>query len=419
MKFMIKKTRFIALLLGLVLIMASLAGCSKEPKSDLEKAILTIDDKEYTLQDIMYILYSVENQATTEAYYTQMFGGDASDYWDEKDDETGKTVREQVKESVLDTATMIFVMEEKAKEAGYKLTEEELAEVDEEVSNVLSNLESKEEYLTRTGFTKENLKTMITQYNLAYKYYMDQLSAVKVDENTVKETIDPEEYAQVEVEYIFFGTGEVDNSGNYSLYEPEKISEILKKAQAAYDEVKAGADMIKTGEKNYSNEYTVDTGTMPLYKNPEENEESLYNAFKDLKEGDLCAGVIEVTDGYYIIRVINENSTEAYDEAVQEELTNLQVDAYQDEYDTMLTNYKIKTNEDNWSAIEIGNYAFPPYEDDADSDFDYDEGNTDDISNTDDINNTDITDDADDTENLDEDPGASGEPVKGEDGSVG
>lgn len=413
MKFMIKKTRFIALLLGLVLIMASLAGCSKEPKSDLEKVILTIDDKEYTLQDIMYILYSVENEASTQAYYSQMYGGDAADFWNQKDEETGKTVREQVKESVLDTATMIFLMEEKAKEAGYKLTDEELLDVEDEVDSVLSNMKDKEEYLKRTGFTEENLKDMVTQYNLAYKYYMDQISSVKVDESSIKETIDPEEYAQVEVEYISFSTGELDNSGNYSLYEPEKISEILKKAQAAYDEVKAGADMQKTGEKYFSEEYTVDTGTMSLYKSPEENDENLYNAFKDLKEGELCSGVIEASDGYYIIRLINENSTEAYDEAVKEKLTELQMDAYQDEYDAMLKDYKIKINEDNWAAIEVGNYAFPPMEDGADADFDYDEDNTDSLENTEDTDNTDMDEDLDGgTESTDE-------PVIDDDGAVG
>ncbi len=382
------RIRYMAILLVLILVVGSISGCSSNNKkdddnkdkkgditNDLERVILTIDDKDYTLQDIMYMLYTVESDAATEIYYTKMFGGDESSYWDEKDDVTGKTVRELTKDSVIDVAEMIILLEQQAKEEGYTLNEDELAEVDDDVASALEAMNGKDDYLKRTGFTTENLTELVKQYNLATKYYTDQAAKIQVDQNSIKEIVSPEDYAQVEVEYMLFSTGAYDDQGNYTVYEPEMVSQILKNAQAAYQEIADGADFSSTGKKYESEDPLVEVGTMPLYNNAEDNEESLYNAFKDLKNGDLYSGVVEVTDGYYIIRMVNDNCTEAYDQAVEEELTNAQASAYEEQFKTILAKHTVSINEENWALIEIGNYAFPPIENDEDGNFDYDEDN--------------------------------------------
>ncbi len=389
----IDKVRFISILLVFIMVMTAAVGCNStkkdnqednvnkdnqqtKPEPDLEKVILTINDKDYTLQDIMYILYTVEFQAASDINMAIAMGNSETDYWNEKDDTTGKTIRELTKESVLDVAEQIIIQEQIAKEKGYKLTEDELDTVESEVQDVLDNLKGNEEYLTRTGFTKEKLTELVKQYDLAYKYFMDQMKQVKVDDTGIKKEINPKDYAQVEIEYILFWTGDVDQKGNYSRFEPEMISKILKQAQAAYKEVEEGGDLIEVGDKYYSDEYTVEAGTQPLYKNEEENEESLYNAFKDLKVGELYPGVVETTDGYYILRLVNDNCTEAYDEMIEEETRNAKEAAYQEEFNKIKASYTIKVNEKNWANIQIGNYAVPAIDNDSDEEFDYDEDNS-------------------------------------------
>ncbi len=378
-KVRIDKMRFIALILVLVLVMTFSVSCKskkqQEPQNDLEKVVLTINDTDYTLQDIMYVLYSVESQTADEINRYIVQGNTESDYWNEIDDATGKTVRELTKQSILDTAENIIIQAQLAKEQGYELTADELDTVNSEVDLVLDNMEGNAEYLTRTGFTKEKLTELVKQYNLAYKYSMDQMDKMEIDEDSVKSDIDPKDYAQVEVEYILFWTGDVDTEGNYNLYEPEKITEILKKAQAAYEEVAKGADMMAVGDEYYSEEYPVEAGTQPLFDNPEQNEESLYNAFKSLKVGELYPGVIETSDGYYIIRLVNDNSTDAYEQMVEEEIRYARSSAYDAEFEKIKADYNIKINEENWASIQIGNYAFPPMGISSDIEFEYDEDN--------------------------------------------
>ncbi len=389
----IDKVRFISIFLIFIMIMTAAVGCNStkkdnkvnkenqdnqqiKPETDLERVILTINDKDYTLQDIMYILYTVEFQTAFDINTSIAMGNSETDYWNEKDDVTGKTIRELTKEQVLDVAEQVIIQEQIAKEKGYQLTEDELDTVESEVQDVLDNLNGNEEYLTRTGFTKEKLTELVKQYDLAYKYFMDQMKKVKVDDASIKKDINPEDYAQVEIEYILFCTGDVDKQGDYSRYEPEMISKILKQAQAAYKEVEEGKDVLEVGDKYYSDEYTVEAGTQPLYKNEEENEESLYNAFKDLKVGELYPGVVETNDGYYIIRLVNDNCTEAYDEIIEEETGYAKEAAYQAEFNKIKANYTIKVNEENWANIQIGNYAVPAVESDFDEEFDYDEDNS-------------------------------------------
>ncbi len=397
-KVIIEKGRFVALLLVLILVLAFTVGCnSSKPKEvkDLEKVILTINDKDYTLQDIMYVLYVVESNAADDINRAIALGETESDYWLEKDDVTGKTVRELTKESVLDVAENVIIQAQLAEKEGYVLTEDDLDTVDMEVQDVLDYMYGQPEYLARTGFTKENLTELVKQFNLAYKYSMDQISKIQVDQSMIDSDIKPEDYAQVEIEYIQFWTGEIDMDGNYNLFEPEKITEILNQAQAAYEEVAEGKDIITVGDEYYSEDYTVEAGTQPLFNNAEDNEENLYNAFKDLKVGELYPGVIETMDGYYIIRLVNDNCTEAYDQMVEEVARSVKQSTFDDEFDKLKADYNIQINEENWKNIEIGNYAYPKMEIDSDTEFEYDE------------------------DNLEEDSEDSGFDIIDEDGAVG
>ena len=393
----IDKIRFITYVLILSLVLVGTAGCSKKKEDikDIDKVILTINDKDYTLQDIMYALYSVESQVSQDLSVMLSLGNTETDFWNEKDEETGKTTKDITKENVLKVAEDIIIQAQLAEKEGYVLSEEELDTVNEDVKTVLKNLEDKPDYLARTGFTTEKLTELVKQYNLAAKYVTDKVSEINIDKDSVSQNISPEDYAQVELEYILFWTGDVNLNSDYELFGPEKITEILKKAQAAYEEVESGADLIEVGEKYYSEEYTVEADTQPFFKNPEETGEDLYNAFKDLKVGELYPGVIETPDGYYIIRLVNDNCTTAYEEMLEEETQTAKIDAYDAKFADIKAGYTIQVHDENWANIEIGNYAFPKTELNSDTEFEYDE------------------------ENLEEDSEDSGSDLIDDDGAVG
>lgn len=321
----------------------------------LTDPILTVDDRVYTLQDLMYIIYSFEYSADLYASEQAISG---IDYWNDKDEETGLTGREIEKQNAIENAELIAVLYDKALEEGYKLDEDELTILNEEVDSILSSMS--DDYKKQTGLTVDNLKKQILEAALASKYLEAELDKIEVDRELIASDYEYEDYAQYEVEYIYLSTVYYDANFNVVYYSPEEITEILKQAQAMLTDIKAG----KSFEEVALNLEDADFGNMAVYLDPEKADEALYEAVKNLKVGQLYDGVVESDDGYYILRLVDDKCTEAYDEAIDEAVYWQQNAIFMEEYDKMATKYKITLNEDNWNNVEFGNLAYESYDED-------------------------------------------------------
>ena len=319
--------------------------------------IMTIDDQEYTLQDMMYIIYAVE-----ESYnYQAAFG---YDIWN-LEDESGKTGEVLAKEEVKDQFIWVTLLSEKAIEAGYSLSEEEQSDIDESKDSILESLS--EEYQKRTGFTEDNLQIAMENYILAYNYYNDQLEKVEIDEDEITASINQEDYHGYEIEYICVPTVEWDSEGNASELSESEVKEAKKTATSMMEEAKSGTDFETIVGDDEINEY----GSMTLTKNDESLDEKVVNAALTLKNDEMYGTIIEAADGYYIIKMINNNSTQAYDEAVTNAINEEKTNGYDVIYQDMLSKRKIKMNDDEWDKIVIHNYAYENVEYDDEDYYDY------------------------------------------------
>lgn len=322
----------------------------------LTDPILTVDDRVYTLQDLMYIIYSFEYSADLYAAEQAISG---IDYWNDKDEETGLTGREIEKQNAIENAELIAVLYDKALEEGYKLEEEELTILEEEVDSILSSMS--DDYKKQTGLTEENLKKQVLEVSLASKYLEAELDKIEVDRELIASDYKYEDYAQYEIEYIYISTVYYDDNFNVVYHSPEEIIEILKQAQAMLAQVKEG----KSFEEVALNLEDVDFGNMSVYLDPEKEDEALYEAVKNLKVGQLYDEVVESADGYFIIRLVDDRCTEAYDEAIDEAVYWEQNAIFMEEYEKMATKHKITLNEENWNNVEFGNLAYESYDEDT------------------------------------------------------
>ena len=348
----------------------STTDVSATPNADLTKTVYTIDGNPVTLQDMMYIIYTTEADANQNAMYATYFGGD---FWEEVDEETGLTGRQATKQSALEVAQMVSVLYDEAVKNNLTLTEDDIAYKDEEIESILSSMTP--EYLAATGFTKENLDAAITKYYLALQYYQQELDKIDVDEEAIKADYDYEEYRQNEIEYIYMPTILIDDEGNDTYLTAEQIKTMLEKGNEMLASVKSGKTIEEAVEASGTDIEQIDYGTFAIYaddEDQEEMEESLYKAFNTLKVGDIYDGLVEVEDGYYIIRFLDDNCTEDYDQIIEEQVYYEKEVAYSATYEELAATHEITVNEDVWNNIEIGNLAYEPM------DFDFDVETTDD-----------------------------------------
>lgn len=362
----------VALTLIVVACFSMLVGCSKKAKNvnknetqdgvkapeefdqvKLTDVIFTMGDQEYTLQDMMYTIYLGENDASMYALYYEAEG---KDFWETKDDLTGKTNRELVKSSILENAELFAIHYNKAIKEGMTLSEDELSIVEEEAKNIFDVMT--EDYVKQTGFTMENLTKQITEVTLANKYYESELEKIEVDEELIREDTPYEEYAQWKVEYIFFPTTYYDEDFNQYVYEPEDITKIVKQAKETLKEVKAGASMEEVALPLED----VDSGKLSLSKDSEATEESLYEALNSMKVGQLYDSLVEVEDGYYIIRLIDDACTEEYEAVIQQEIDSQRNDIYMQTFEELKKQENISEKKEVWDKVEIGNLAYEAYE---------------------------------------------------------
>ena len=211
--------RLVALMLFFALTISVMTGCGSEKKDEtstkqeatntsdttqekkveklpLDTVLLTIDDKDYTIEELMYVIYCQEEYYGSMATdYAMSYG---LDFWNDILDEmTNETGSQMAMNATIKMAKSYVLLRKQAQDAGYKLTSEEEDDLKAVVNDILENMG--EEQKERTGFTEEKLIPMVRDYMIVSNYMTDQVQSQKVNENKIKESIDYKDYKQREL----------------------------------------------------------------------------------------------------------------------------------------------------------------------------------------------------------------------------
>lgn len=284
--------------------------------------LLRIDGKGYNISDLSYYFYTVESRYS---YYDSLFGG----YWDMTvDDETGETVRDTSKKEVVQLALFNEVLYNEAKAAGYSLTDEEKETIKTNVSTLISS-EIPPADIRKNNFTKAYLTDVLGKVTLAERYRQDQIKELNVDVEEVKKDIDYEEYRQYDIETISVSKITTDDDGNVVDLTEEQI-------QAAYEKLKDIYETAKSTEDWSSLVPADDTDLIykedDFLKSDSRFSEAMLNAMMAMNNGDVSE-IFEEDEDYFIVKMVNNNSSESYDAAVEEALTQAENEAFSDKFD--------------------------------------------------------------------------------------
>lgn len=295
-------------------------------KNDL---VVTVGKSKIYMDEMMYYIYVFETI------------GSLYDAFSES--ETSIFENEEIKNLLLDEVIMNEILYEKALKEGYIITKNEIAENKETVSLLLEYMS--EEQLKITGFTEKTLLKVLEKSTISEKIENDILKSFNIDKAVVTATINKEDYRQYNTAYMFFPSTVISDSGKYI----DNKESALKDAKAALEASKKGIafDNIILGYDD------AITDTLNFVKGDQNTEKAFEDAALKLKN-DEYSDVVETDSGYYIIKMINNNSVEAYDEAVSDAIATEEEKQLNEYYEKIKKDYKITINHKVWDKIDLG-----------------------------------------------------------------
>lgn len=352
------------------------AGCSKNktqdppkesasPKPDFD-VVLTVNDTDIYMDEMMFYIYQTEEEGNQNEEMYQNFFGES--FWDSADEE-GVTNRELLKQDTIDSAILYEIFCQKAEESGYELSEEEKADVESDAQGTWELLTDKQKKAML--LTQERLTQVLLKISLAYEYYEDFMDSLPVDRDTAASMITPDEYRQYDVQYLYVPTVHFDENYEMTPYTEDEKEAAYKKIKGFLKKAKKGTEISQLLEEDDMETEISEVGFM-------EGDALFGKAFEKaaltLENGEVYKDVVEEEDGYYIIKMVDNNSTESYDMEVEAAIAQAEAEAFETAYKELKKDFEIKINDDVWDPIEIGTLTYDENAvTDEDMDFYYEE----------------------------------------------
>ena len=341
-----KSKRIMSILLVFLLAMGMTfaTGCSKKADSTGALVVTVGDDKIY-MNEMMYYIYAVESTgASYDQAYQQYYG---SSYWDMEYSE-GVTMRDQTKKYVMDTAIMYDILYDKAVADGFKMTDEEKTKNQTNTDAILKAITP--EQLKITGFTEDLLMKTQEKLVVGEKYYTKLVDGFDIDDQAITDTIKFEDNKQYDTEYLFIPTTSYD--ANY-----KAVALPDDKKKAALDSITAALTKVKAGEEFSAitaADTTITTDTLNFVYGDTNAETSYQDAAIALENDAYTTNIVETDLGYYIIKMVNNASTETYDKAVKTAISAAEEKAFNAEYEKIKKDYTTTINTNVWDPIVMG-----------------------------------------------------------------
>lgn len=383
-----KKIRFISLILVMVLSFTLLAGCGKDSSEDV---VATINDEDISLTEAMYYISIVESN------YSMFLSADAWDMLVEGD----KTFSDLTKEYVMDGIVESNILYDLGKEAGIEITEDMETQLKASAVQYFNSLS--EEQVEATGLDEQSLYDISVKSYISSEHQATILNALDIDIEGISAEYDQEELRQYNTEYLHIPFISIDEEGNQVELTEEEKSTAKETLENMLAEVQDG----KTFEEVIEGNEEIQTNTANFVPGYDQVELAYEEVAAELENDAIAGEIVETSAGYYIIKMVDNNSSEYYESAVNTALSEKQQELYAEKIEELKADYTIVINEDVWEPIKVGRTTINlDYDEDAtsvDGSEDVDEvDDTEEADKTDDSGDVDETDDAKETDNADE-----------------
>lgn len=338
------RKNMILILIGLVLIVAiSLVICYIQLRP---RKILTVTGKDssgkevtstlnYT--DAMYDILSAETQYNSyESLYQQIYG---SSYWTaENIDGKGNNGSKVAKKQIMSALKQREILCMEAEKNNITLTDDEKKQVSEDVESVMTNITDKQKKMK--GLSESYVRESLEKQALADKYKKHVISGLGIDEEALKATVSKKDYRQYTLQYYTISKKEAsgDSTTEETTKSAKELAQAKKDMKTLQKKAASAEDFTKDIITDANNDSTDDTtgisySTRDLIETDTDFlDAKARKAVKKMKNGAV-SDLIETEDAYYVIKMVNNNDSAAYDAQCTQVIESEQDSKFEEKYE--------------------------------------------------------------------------------------
>lgn len=337
-----KAKRLLPLLMAAVMGASVLTGCGS---IDKEAKGATLNGEEISLGFMNFM--ARYQQAVYDGYYSSMFG---TDFWSQDLYGSGSDMETTVKQQVVDSIEVLYLLEDHMADYNVEITEEELSAMDEAAEQFMSD--NSKTAIEQVGATKEYVKEMLRLYTIQAK--MQDAIEAEVDTE-----VSDEEAAQKTFSYVRISkTTTTDADGNSVEYTDEEKEELKNTvdeyAAKAREDFDGAAQEAGYTVSTYS--YGADESTFA---------EAVISQADEMTDGEV-SGVLEDDNYYYIIRMDSTFDEEATATKKEKIVDQRKSDHYSEVCDGYKEEAAFEVNESEWKKVKFDD-LFTIKQEEADS----------------------------------------------------
>lgn len=302
-------------------------------------------------KDKIYLNEMLFNVGLTELEWKSYETKNGIKFWD-MDYKDGISVREYLKDTIMENAIRTEVLYQMAQANGDKLTEDEEKDCLETGTGLMNYFT--EEQKDIIGITEKQAQEIQKKIKVCSNYYEKWIENYKVDEEAIKESLNPDDYKQYDIQYLFaaFTKMQDGKAEEYSKVEKDRMYDTLnslKKSAADTDNLRT----ILSEEEQASGYYTMKQESFAEGDNTMEDNRDLERDIVNMKVKEVK--LITTKEGYYLVKLVDNTSMDSYNTAVEHRIEDKQYEDFDKEYSEMKKKYKITINDVVWDSIIVGN----------------------------------------------------------------
>ena len=325
------------------------------------RAILTVEgpaENGSTVTDTVYYTDSMYDIYQMESMYNA-YGMD----WDSANG--ASTLSDSVKDQIMDDLKQREVLYMQAQKDGVTLDDTEKSELDKEVDEALKSLS--DEAKGKKGLSSSDIRDSLEKKKIAEKEKQKIIDGFDIDDEALKAEVNKDDYRQYTLQCYTISKEDqsADNNSDDSSDDSVKylddatIAKEKADMEALLEKAKTASDFTKLLSDSDNDQKDDSTGISYLTENllekdtdfADENARTLIKGMKNDEISDL----IETDDAFYIVKMINNDDPEAYDNEVKNKISSEENSQFSTYYnDTLKKQYKFKVQAYWKDLVNIG-----------------------------------------------------------------
>lgn len=307
------------------------------------------------MKEAVYDIYTLETQYNSYAeVYQKMYG---TTYWEmENADEDGRNGASAAKKQVMDALKQKEILYMEAQKLGYSLTEEEKKAADENAKKAMESMTDGQKKIP--GLDESSLCEVFEKNALVQKYRQVIISESGIDKEALKATVKKEDFHQYTMQYYKVsnksgsGEEEVDVTAEQKKTNLNNMKALQEKAKTAEDFTKLLDEKDTTGIQAVQ--------TQELLKKDMDSSSFLTKKLRKRlvkMKNDQISDVIEGDDGYYLVKMVNNDDSAAYDKECDSVVSAEETKQFNAKYSQIKAGYTTEVQSYWKGRVKLGSYT--------------------------------------------------------------